>query len=473
MADLASAFQHIALETTSTRRYHTVNITYPAMRLLPKGTSLHLRRPQNVEYREKPELGTYHLNQDTLGFFHRFEVKDSGKDGSEPQGSAGLITAFNAISRFQGKSQLEVVSYTASDGHETQYIFHLTTESRQQNDGNSTNPPNQTHRTFYLTSSNLTANHFLNKHKPTTTTPSWLALLTNLLDRTSDRAFLHVQHQLLTSQNPTLALLEIALTSNKWATTPPPSARALLLSNLTIRLPGNAAPIPLAQIDEANLSAHAHREIDVCLPCGHEELLCYASLRDLSETACLSAACAACGAPILSERERALAMLKTQREMREAWSWTEVYAADLDGAVEGFGAHEAVRVEARRVSEALGEQLEVFEVPGSVTPRALSVARFDETRAVALALNEWLLHGCEGGVLVVSPVELVGTLQSKSLLALAEFAGWGNLGLPEEFYGFLGRWITRTVNSVVGSQRERVSAAVDDVSMILARVCVE
>jgi hypothetical protein len=142
MADISSALENMTLENAPPppTQHHVLNLIYPAIRLLPDGTSLHLARPMDCAHREQPRLGTYHLSAENLSFF---QDKDA-----------------------------DIV----------QYRYELSDADLR--------------RTFSL---NAAHNAY-----------PWLDLLFNLVYRCSDRAYLHVQEQLL-AHVPTYASQQEAL----------------------------------------------------------------------------------------------------------------------------------------------------------------------------------------------------------------------------------------------------------------------
>jgi hypothetical protein len=61
MADISPDFANMALEypPPPLTEHHVLNITYPAIHLLPDECNLHLEPPTDCSYREKPRLSSY------------------------------------------------------------------------------------------------------------------------------------------------------------------------------------------------------------------------------------------------------------------------------------------------------------------------------------------------------------------------------------------------------------------------------
>jgi len=95
----------------------------------------------------------------------------------------------------------------------------------------------------------------------------WAKLIIDLIERGSDRAFLHVQ-QALQRQHAGAALTCDMICAPHWSTCYPPSAQEMLKRSLTLDH-GETGATLLSDLDDENLGAHAGQVLQAWLPCGH------------------------------------------------------------------------------------------------------------------------------------------------------------------------------------------------------------
>lgn len=240
MTDISSAFDTMALEMPVTQ-YHMLHLTYPALHLLPPGAHLFLTPSTDCSYRERPRVGTYHL--DDLSFFHRFPATSQVYHApTNEQGSSDLLD-ISTLAAVSGESRLECVSYIDTDSV-VQHAVHLTVSWSDQ-DGEVNYFFQLSDRDLQLT---LSLNVVCSVHL-------WLDLLSNLIYRRSDRAYLHVEKQ-LQAQDPAAAAQQEALWVSVWDSEPNITGRDMLMSRLKCELQ-NGTKVALSDLDPENLAAHS------------------------------------------------------------------------------------------------------------------------------------------------------------------------------------------------------------------------
>lgn len=181
---------------------------YPALYLLPPGTEPYFHPPKDHIYREKPKLGAYHLTPDNLSFFHRFALTQHSQLDNNSLGSNDLLSTTNAITMSAGTTNFEIASFDRGHGNVSQRVC-LRTMLQVTNGG-------EKYRQFYFTLSAHELYTLLDSGASDGSFP-WTELLSNLLHRESDRAYLHVQQRLMTT-SVALACREEALYADQWDT---------------------------------------------------------------------------------------------------------------------------------------------------------------------------------------------------------------------------------------------------------------
>jgi hypothetical protein len=303
MSDLTSAFKGLGLapNTSPPRRHHTLNITFPVLSLLPHDTAPFFYPPKDLRFRQRPRLGRYHLTASDLSFWHRIVVKETiglptipfHKTSLQPPEFLALMSSLESSA---GHSTLEIASFESENftqGSGIQHIFRLTTTRDK--------PPHNTPHTT-LHTCQIPADHLetlFEKFAPSTepnsqpTPHPWLPLISNLIHRASDRAYLHVSQNLQTSKKPAYRG-EAALWARDWETSVPRPGSHLLASRLRCQLGpnndnnngggggggggGGEGWISLSELDSENLAAHQNEEMTFCLPCGHRAFFALGSL---------------------------------------------------------------------------------------------------------------------------------------------------------------------------------------------------
>jgi hypothetical protein len=459
MADISSALENMTLENAPPppTQHHVLNLIYLAIRLLPDGTSLHLARPTDCAHREQPRLGTYHLSAENLSFFHRFAVKPLARYLPQFEDGLNLLT-INVLAAAAGHSHLECVSYLDAYG-EVQHIVCLTvTWNAQDKDADIVQ------YRYELSDADLRRTFSLNAAH---NAYPWLDLLFNLVYRCSDRAYLHVQEQLL-AHVPTYASQQEALWAAFWDTQPSESGRELFMSRLQCQL-ADGSGVALSDLDPENLAAHSQQPLRVLLACGHTQRFVYAHVRRMQDIACLEASCHKCGHPVLGPADMIALANRLSRIEREWFIWEEDYLVALDKPVSTAGWQ--IEASVHNVCQALEDTLNGFDVPSSATPTALSFVHLPETQAVLHVLQQELRGA--GEVFRATPSGLLQDLETESKRALMWFIRSTDHDmtafLPPGLLAFLGKWLRRTVNSLSGL-RYVAADEVDDLSLQLGAV---
>lgn len=179
--NLANYFQNLGLQEDRLD-YHELTIEYPVLDLIlpEEDTSPCLRPPQNIEFREQPDGSKYHLPLTGTDFKVRIPLKSASRS---PLSNLGIISAaIQTLSSAPGHSLLQIASYSSpSDGDS--YIFRLLTED----------PVNGQYQT--AVESDLSGLEW-EAERTALKAEKWARLADNLINRASDRAYLHVHENL-------------------------------------------------------------------------------------------------------------------------------------------------------------------------------------------------------------------------------------------------------------------------------------
>lgn len=457
MADLIPSLAGMSLASAAPSRYHVLHMTYPALHLLPDGVQAHLESPRDHACREKPRLGRYHLSLDNLSFFHRFAI--ISRHAGDRDTPTDLLKAVVDLETASGQSLLEAVSFISP---ETSGILHLFRLSIDWADHGNAADDEPTHYSYLLSDEKLAILFLAGAANP------WLKLLSDLITRYSDRAFLHVQQQL--TSHPTFALRDDSTFAHQWETDPSISGRDALLSCLTCQL-ADGNTITLGGLDHENLTAHAQQNIEVHLPCGHSETHLYEHLRAMTDNACLHAECQQCGQRVLGHEETRALLNRLERTARDNFCWEEVDLAAHDGPISVTGRE--IEASVHDICYVLEDILHGFEVPDSVMPPSLALIDVPETQVVLSALKTELRS--LGGNLLISPADLFEEMQAQEMRALAEWMREGGAGremaeLPPGLLEFIERWLRRTVNYLAGAERVVAEEEVEELGALFGGV---
>lgn len=459
MADLSSAFQSITLNPpppAPPTLYHTLNITFPAMHLLPEGSVPYLRAPKDHTYREKPKLGAYHLAADNLSFFHRFPVNPDANLQAQSSGPDDLLATVSGLAASTGHSSLEIASVDRGGEEGVWHALCLTISPRTENSENLTTA---TRYTFYLSEERLERVLGLrNRHDH-----PWLALVSNLMDRESDRAYLHVMQQLL-AVDVDLARQEEH--RYEWDTDVIKRGNLLMAAGLGCQLEDGRL-VSLSSLDPNQFVAHENEPIPFVLPCSHTAEYTFRTLRKLTDAKCAMAACPTCEDRILESDEIARLLLKLEREVKADFLDTDSGHSDEPLAPSS----ETIEVPLRYLHHALEAALNSLRVPHCVSPAALNLANLAETRAMLYTLQEMAVVA--GGTVYDTPCDLLEAMSSQAvdgLAALIRREQRDVTDLPPGIGEFVERWLTRAVHCVIGHQWVLQSEAVEELGEQLGEV---
>jgi len=299
----------------------------------------------------------------------------------------------------------------------------------------------------------------------------WAALIIDLLERGSDRAYLHVQQNLQAQHQGFALACEISYTP-LWATRYPPSARQMLRRSLVHEDGSNGVTL-LSDLDDENLQAHAHRELDVWPPCRHKTNVTIRKIRSLTDDECLTLECHECDRLVLTAADRETINLGSEQAMREDYIQCDLYWPGLDEPVASNDTR-ATQFATAGISQALLEALRTLRVPVSATPAALCPVDFPETAVAVAAIHETLRTAGDG--LMICPAELMGMLAQTAVYAVVVYHGEcrvSDVDLPPGYSAWLERWMRRAVNTVTGGSKKRMREAVVDPGELLEKVRVD
>lgn len=457
MADLTDTLANLGLNTSRVK-YHTLHLSYPATDLLPPDAVPSLEPPRNVVYREHPCLNTFLLEANDLNFFHRFRLQghQTGPSALEDFGNSceGLIMTVESLkNQPPGRSMLDFAVYFDSlDG--MMYVFRLSVYPH-----GAAQAQTRYFRINQLKIESLYAVAELH---------TWAALVIDLIEQASDRAYLHAQ-QNLQAQDQEFALAREMSNARLWATRCPPTARQMLMRSLVHECGNTGVPL-LSDLDDENLQAHADQELDVWPPCGHKTTVTFRKVGSLTESDCLTLECNKCDQRVLTKADRETILLGNGQAIREDYIQCDLYWAALDEPIASTDLV-ATLFGTAAIGEALLEALDTMRVPVSATPASLCAVNFAETAVAMAALHEH--PKLAGSVLKVCPGELMAMLAQKAVEAIVVLHGGSctsDIDLPPGYSAWLERLVRRAVNTVTGGSRQRTREAVANLGELLDKV---
>lgn len=467
MADLSSAFESLgfAPSTSAPQQHHTLHIIYPALNLLPNHAPPHLYPPKNLRLRQRPRLERHHLTPANLSFFHRIPVNRFLGLAYAPLYNSSLhagefLDLISSLVKAPGQSNPEI---TSSDSGTADGVLHLfratvtwasTVENAQ--------PTIHTCQMSAAQFEGLLRNSGAERHP-------WRALVSNLIYRESDRACLHVAHQLQDSNKPAHRG-EGARWARDWETSTPKSGSFLLASRLQCQL-GDGGWIPLHELDRDNLMAHSNEQIPFLLPCGHGASFAIKALSITEDNKSAEVACLQCGEKVLGDKELAELALRLEHHERADFCYSDAEFSDAMIALPAAGRGRELEFPPGAIHRALQDALESLRVPESASPRAQSLVDVQETKAVLQALQT--KAGAAGAQSVrLKPYALWEALMESSMVTLTSLFENGSGNLPPGFMDFVGKWLTRAVNLLIADQGllESAEGVAEDLSSLM-RTC--
>ncbi|KAM0688918.1 hypothetical protein Q7P36_010994 [Cladosporium allicinum] len=444
MADLSSAFEGLGVvqNTSPPQQYHTLNITYPALDLLPGNATPELYQPKHLFLRQRPKLERYHLTPSNLAFFHRIPVNRFLGLAYAPLFNSSLhagefLDLISSLVKAPGNNNLEVVSFDSGDLMGICHTFRATVTWAS--------PGGTPHPTVHMCRITAFAFETLLRTSPN----PWLALVSNLINRASDRACLHVANQLQASNKPAHRG-EGARWARDWEAMTPRSGSFLLASRLQCQL-GNGEWIPLHELDRENVAFYSNEQIPFRLPCGHGARLALRALSLTEDSKCAEVACPSCGEKVLGDQDLAELALRVEHQERAAFCYADAEYSDAKIALPAVGRGQELEIPPGAIHRVLQDALESFRVPASASPAALSLVDIQETKAVLRTLQ--LKAAAAGGQSVrLTPYALWEALTESSMGTLTGLFESGSGQLPPGFMDFMDKWLTRAVNLLIADQ---------------------
>jgi hypothetical protein len=456
MGDLSSAFESLGFvpNTSPPEQYHTLNITYPALNLLPdnNNTPPYLYPPKDLHFRQRPRLDRYHLTPTNLSFFHRIPVNRLLGLAFASLYSGTLhadefLKLISSLVKAPGQSTLEIVSFESEDPEHGTCIYHIfhATVSRAGTNISTLHTCQMSDRelkSLFKIYGPSWSHGAAGRH-------TWLALAKNLIYRESDRACLHVARQLEASTTPAYRG-EGAHWARDWETSKLNSGSFLLASRLQCQL-GNGEWIPVHDLDRENLFAHSHEQMQFLLPCGHEASFALKALSMTQDSKSAEVACVECGEKVLGDKEMAELALRLEYQQRASFCYSDAEYSDAKIPLSAPGHGRDLEIPPGALHRALQDALVSLRVPESASPRALSLVGVAETKAV---LRDLQLKAAAAGQASVrlTPCALWDALMESSMMTLTGMFESGSGNLPPGFIEFMGKWLTRAVNLLIADQ---------------------
>lgn len=466
MANTLPSLDGLTLAQTRVQ-HHTLHLNFPATDLLPPNTVPWLEPPRNLVYREQPCLNTFLLEADNLGFFHRFRVQSETANANSlcefGDGCESLISTLESLQYLQaGHSKLDFVAYE-DEIEGIIYLFRLCASLSPPKPGV---PAIETTLFFHFHKLQLEPLYTAAE------THAWADLILSLIERSTDRAYLHVQ-QNLHSRHPGAALACDMLYASHWGSRWPPTPQQMVKRSMACQDQGGNAVTLLSDLDDENLRAHADERLEVWLPCGCKTSVTIRGIEALSEPECLTLECNECNRLVLTSADRDTLGLEAEQAIRDEYAQFDLYWAGLDEPIP-VNDTQAADYSTAKVFEALLEALDTLRVPESTSPASLCPARFPETLVILAGLRDMLQSA--QAILSVCPAELVAMLERTAVSAITSYCGEpqaGDLDLPPGYRVWLSRWMRRTVNSLTGGSRKRTKEAVASLGPLLEKARVD
>ncbi|KAM0721275.1 hypothetical protein Q7P37_003563 [Cladosporium fusiforme] len=399
---------------------HELRLEYPALDLLPahKINTTHLRQPQHSGFNQKePGHCEYPWKLCGTDFCARIPFRSSGPVALPLFQSSTFLTTVAALSYQPGRSLLQFVStYEPHEG--VQHRFRLLSEHQGQ-------PQIVTESVFSDAAWEAESTTFQSE--------DWMQLVQNLLNRASDRAYLHVHQRLHLYRR-----YQEQIEQERWGWEGYLDAKATLAANLRVLI-GKGRYIPAVEALDLDHSG----EGTFLLPCGHEQDFWIQRLGSMSAADCINAACRICDAKIVSEAD-----LWRLCRFRESYRRSQFYEA------EGWWriieqrcpiGHERVSVRGGMLLKAMEDALNSLQTPESVSPKLLCMASSKIAEDVLAAFSGYVrdttrMVTCSSAGLVENTLrdmeaafdQVLGTTQSLQ-------------SLPPGWAAMVRQWATRAV----------------------------
>ncbi|KAK5128455.1 hypothetical protein LTR85_003123 [Meristemomyces frigidus] len=449
IAALSSIFQGAALSAPT---YHELIINYPAVELLPAGTTPYLAAPKDLRHRDKPTVKECLPQPDDVDFFQLIKVErglqtaSQVPDGPQPE---CLLAAVSRLGRVTGHSHLDVVAFADAFG-ELVYRSRLST-NWQLSSGKVTEIKEQHYGEVEFTT-------FLALGKD----EGWIELLRNLLQRASVRAHFHVVSN-LSRYDKDFANSEDARWDAQWASFELPTRKELLCRRLsTVHFDGGGGTfsIPITDLDE-----HAPDvRLWTLLPCGHEHEVEASVLQQATATQSILFACPECGRRVLRHADQRLVRLEQEKESQRSHFRLQRSIVVWDNVAEGG---RVATVTGAALLQALETILRCMDPPESVMPKSLRQSVFPEVVAVLAAFRAALGNGGAAE----AEIAMTRRAMYDGLKGLADSTlgcGTHSGGVVSPRYGRMYcKWLARAVHYAVCSKRMGEREEVDGMAVLM------
>lgn len=414
--ELAHSFQFLGLREDRLS-YHELTLDYPALDFIhpEAGNTPCLRPPLMIEFREQPDASRYHLHLTGTDFTMRIPVTS---DSSPPPSNLAQISiAIQNLHFTPGNSILQIASYSSpSDGDS--HLFRLITKD----------PVNGQYQT--VAESDFSSLEW-EAERTALSAEKWTRLADDLINRSSDRAYLHVHEKL-----KFYSWYQKPMKAERWGW----------------------------HGGSANFESFAN---DI-LPCAHDQknspsLHFLATAPSITKNGPPSLACKVCSAKVilskadlqhlrlLRERKRRAHFLARERfwELLEQQQQQHLTAGRLEQVFD--------MPSAALLREALQHALPSIRVPESACPRVLRWVTDEGFPGAVVGLLQRMqgLSGLDVSGEKTSVGGLEGSLMQTFEECLGEVqAGRGKAvtgvrSLPEEYVSLLRLWIVRAVRLVL------------------------
>ncbi|KAK5128458.1 hypothetical protein LTR85_003126 [Meristemomyces frigidus] len=409
---------HESTRVARRRPHHETVVEYPVKTLVPLGAELFLLEPNDVEYRDPPKATLFNSSRHTLDYRLAVDLEAYPMPYVAKQHTVGrLVGIIDQVSHQSGRTYLSAISFTLDR------VFRLRVELH----GFYPDVDNRVEETFEL---NLDETEEL----LAITNRTWIRLLSDLVSRTSDLAYLTVHSRLEQQWGEYFAQEDEEQWSDLWRSKIARSAATLFRNHLLDPQTGECADA-------------MHRDAEsflVKLPCNHLLRTTMKEMAEVTADVAQTAACVEdCRRRIMQESDDAALALRRQHaerveaELRDE-AWNELDNEELDRFMYTIPMYLLGRV--------LREAGRSLDVPKSIAPIELSLLHCEETNLALQVLESWA--AAQNDVIHASSARLVHQLREIVNTALAETAtpGLPFTPTPSEWATFLDALLKRAIN---------------------------
>ena len=401
--------------------HQEITFEYPVQDLVPKDAELFLLKPNDIEYREKPNKNQFSSKGHMLEYQLIIDPDGPAPLYEAAQREVGrLVDTVDRLCESPGRTTLSVATFQVVEDISCK----VEVQSYPQNGG-------LFRESFELDFDGI--DEFL-----ATRYRSWIRLLTDLVYRASDRAYLYVHSQLRHEFSEDTAEAEKERWSELWGSYTTRSA--VMLFRRRLRDPDTG---DIVRPDE-----HRAESFLVRVPCGHLLQTTAAEITGVSAEVANTATCVeeGCHKRILQEKDddelsaRRDLLQREEGEQRDE-AWTELDGEDTSPVTRYMPVSLLPKV--------FEKACQSLDLPKTVMPKELSICHCEETQFAVRTLKLWAAEQNE--VFCITLGELFRGLKQVVSNALNDTASPRVLVTPTPvgWWDFFDTALLRAINFLV------------------------